>query len=141
MNNSRKATLLFRRTQGKFNAVGVDMALEQKINLSQKSSGGIIGQTKRRGYFAKWELSYHEILLIRKKFQELLNVTPVDYELIMHHGLTGNLRSKMEANIQQMLLYVESRENPYLGTGEKRLHNIITNECVPDLNAQKILKF
>ena len=59
----------------------------------------------------------------------------------MHHELTGNLRSKMEANIQQMLLYTEIRENPYLGTGEKRLHNIITNECVPDLNVQKILKF
>ena len=58
----------------------------------------------------------------------------------MYHELTENLGSKMEANIQQMLLYVESGENLYLGTGEKRLHNIITNECVPDLNAQKILK-
>ena len=47
----------------------------------------------------------------------------------------------MEANIQEMFEYVESRENPYLGTGEKRLHNIITNECVPDLNANKILNF
>jgi len=35
-----------RRANTQFNAVGADMALEQTINRSQKSSGGIIGETR-----------------------------------------------------------------------------------------------
>ena len=42
----KKGHFVVQRMQGKFNAVGVDMALEQTINRSRKSSGGIIGQQK-----------------------------------------------------------------------------------------------
>ena len=36
-----------KRTHEKFNAVGADMALERTINSAQKSSSGIVGNTKR----------------------------------------------------------------------------------------------
>ncbi len=36
------------RTPGTFKAVGLDLCLEQTINRSQKSSGGIIGNTKKK---------------------------------------------------------------------------------------------
>ena len=35
------------RTPEKFKAVAADQSLEQTINLSQKSSGGIIGSTRK----------------------------------------------------------------------------------------------
>lgn len=93
---------------------------------------------KRLLYIAEWEPANHEVLLIRKAFQGLLSITQVDYELRMHHELTGRPRNQMEANIQQMLQFnIESRENPYLSGGEVRLHTILTNECVPASNTKK----
>lgn len=109
-----KGHFLVQRTVAKFNAVSVHMTLKQTINRSQKSTEGIIGQTKVKDYITEWELAYHEVLLSRKAFPGLLNITQVVSELRMHHELTGSLRNQMEANIQQMLQYVESRENPYL---------------------------
>ena len=43
-----------KRTHGKFNAVGADMALEQTINRSQKSASGIIGNTRKKKFVAMW---------------------------------------------------------------------------------------
>ena len=45
---------------GSFNSVGVDMALEQSINKSAKSSHGIIGTSKKLDYVTEWTLVYHE---------------------------------------------------------------------------------
>ena len=53
-----------KRTHGKFNAVGADMALEQTINRSQKSACGIIGNTRKKKFVAMWEIIYHEMLTI-----------------------------------------------------------------------------
>lgn len=61
------------------------MALKQTINRSQKSAETIIGPTKKKKrkknlHRAEWEIVYHEILLVRKRCQKLLNTAPVDYE-------------------------------------------------------------
>ena len=37
---------MVKRTPGKFKAVTTDQSLEQTLNLSQKSSGGIIGSAR-----------------------------------------------------------------------------------------------
>ena len=63
-----------KRTQGKFNAVGADMALEQTINRSQKSASGIIGNTRKKKFVAMWELVYHEMLAVSNLFRELSGV-------------------------------------------------------------------
>ena len=39
-----------KKTPGKFKSVAADQSLEQTINRSQKSSGGIIGSTRKK-YF------------------------------------------------------------------------------------------
>ncbi len=39
-----------KRQGGPFSAVATDMALEQTINKSPKSSGGIIGSTKKKEF-------------------------------------------------------------------------------------------
>ena len=58
---------------GSFNAVAGDMKLEQTIQRSQKSAGGIIGQTRQSEYVTKWEIVYHEILSISNAFREISN--------------------------------------------------------------------
>ena len=45
-----------KHTPGKFKAVAADMALEQSINRSQKSTSGIIGSTKRKTNVTRWEI-------------------------------------------------------------------------------------
>ena len=46
------------------------MKLEQIIQLSQKSMGGIISQTNQQNYVTEWEIVYHEILSISNVFKE-----------------------------------------------------------------------
>lgn len=65
-----------KRTTGSFNAIGVDICLEQTKNKSQKSSSGIIGNIKRRSFVAQWELIYHEMLLVRNHHRELCETEP-----------------------------------------------------------------
>ena len=47
------------------------MKLEQTINRSQKSAGGILGQRKADSYVCEWELVYHEILAISNCYSDL----------------------------------------------------------------------
>ena len=49
---------------GAFKANSLDMRLEQTIQRSKKSPGGIIGQTRKEGYISGWEVVYHETLAI-----------------------------------------------------------------------------
>ena len=51
---------------GSFKANSPDMRLEQTIQRSKKSPGGIIGQTRKEAYISEWELVYHETLAISK---------------------------------------------------------------------------
>ena len=43
---------------GGFKDNSPDMRLEQSIQRSKKSEGGIIGQTKQKAYITEWELIY-----------------------------------------------------------------------------------
>ena len=56
---------------GTFKAVSPDTDLEQTINRSQKSSRGIVGQTKTESYVSEWKLVYHEILAISNCYSDL----------------------------------------------------------------------
>ena len=47
-----------KRAIGEFNAVGLDLALEQSIQRSKKSPGGVIGKTQEAKFVAEWETIY-----------------------------------------------------------------------------------
>ena len=55
-----KGKHVVKRYQHKFMAVAADITLEQTINISQKSSSGIIGCTKQKQFVAEWEITHHE---------------------------------------------------------------------------------
>jgi hypothetical protein len=57
-----------KRQGGPFSDVAADMALEQTINKSSKSSGGIIGSTKKKVFVGQWNLTYHELLAVGNAF-------------------------------------------------------------------------
>ena len=57
-----------KRNIGSFNGVALDMKLEQTIQHSKKSSGGVIAETSNKKFVIEWELAYHEILSIRNVF-------------------------------------------------------------------------
>ena len=61
------------------------MRLEQTINRSQKSAGGIIGITKRKQFVAQWEIIYHEMLAVVNLQDEVsCGVTPSTEVLVNH---------------------------------------------------------
>ena len=94
----------------KFSGVSPDMKLEQTIQRAQKSSSGIIGQTRRISNVSEWEVVYHEILAISNTFRRLTNSTPGTSESELHHELDGNYAKVFNAqvrNITNSLMLVE----------------------------------
>ena len=57
-----------KRNIGSFNGVALDMKLEQTIQHSKKSSGGVIAETSNKKFVIEWELAFHEILSICNVF-------------------------------------------------------------------------
>ena len=57
----RQGQFVVKRTPVKFNSVAADRSLEQTINRSQKSSGGIICSMSKEYFVAAWEMIYHEM--------------------------------------------------------------------------------
>ena len=64
---------------GYFNAVAPDMKLEQSIQRSSKSHGGIVGNTKHLAITVEWQLIFHEILLISNNFREVMNDQSINH--------------------------------------------------------------
>ncbi|KAJ8039008.1 hypothetical protein HOLleu_16589 [Holothuria leucospilota] len=119
-----------KRTHGKFNAVGADMALEQTINRSQKSASGIIGNTMKKKFVAIWELIYHEMLAISNLFRELSGVRS---SLSEERVISKTEIATGEQKVQAIIATIERNENPFqLVPDQVKLHNILTQEVMSD---------
>ena len=68
---------------GNFNAVSPDMKLEQTIQRSKKSPGGVIGQTKQQGFVTEWELCYHEVLAISNTYRKITKSTLAESDSVI----------------------------------------------------------
>lgn len=130
-----------RQTKLPFSAVSPDMKLEQTIQRSQKSSKGIIGQTRQHMYVKKWELVYHEVLGISNCFREILGADGTGYsEVTRHHELSGNLSTNMFICVNVLCEFMNTRGNPYEISSQTQLHNFINNKSVPREDALRLLK-
>ena len=121
------------------------MALEQTINRSQKSTGGIIGSTRRKQYVALWELIHHEMLAITNLHREVGGINAVSYDLQGNRNFSSAMLKSYESNLQAIINVIERTENPVsISTTEPKLHNIQTREIMtegiqqPLLNVQAI---
>lgn len=130
-----------KRTPGHFKAVGADMALEQTINKSQKSASGILGNSRRKQFVAKWELIYHEMLAVSNLQREISGVNLTTYEITVNHEFNKSDTAAGEKNVQAILAFIEGKENPFqVPAAEEKLHNIITQEVMTEEIRDQILQ-
>ncbi len=102
-----KGNFVVKRSPGLFKAIPIDQSLEQTINKSKKSTGGIIGTTKRKNYVAQWELIYHEMLAVSQLHREVTGVQTVSEDLSVHHEFTNAITEANEERIIQMINYIK----------------------------------
>lgn len=126
--------------EGRFNSVAPDMKLEQTIQRSQKSSKGIVGQTRKCDYVTRWELVYHEILSICNAFRDITNSKLMDHrETAPHHDLIGKRGERFNENVGRLVRFMQQHENPFEMTHPIRLHNFVTKQFVNDDIKKRIL--
>jgi len=136
----QEGKFVVKRTPGHFNSVGADMALEQTINRSQKSSSGIIGSTRKKTFVAMWELIYHEMLAISNLHRELSGIKTGAYRLAAEHALSKSDIATGEQQVQAILTVIEQNENPFqLVPVDVKLHNILTQETMTEEIRSQIL--
>ena len=128
----RKGKLAINRTPGLFNAVGADMAMEQTINKSQKSSSGIIGNSRKKNYVANWEILYHEILANTNLHRKLSNSVQSSYDKDVNRSCSAASTQSEEKDTQAIIDVIDRNENPFSEKFRNILHNIMTNELVPE---------
>ena len=125
---------------GSFKAVSPDMKLEQTINCSQKSSGGIVGQTKTDSYVSEWELVYHEVLAISNCFSDLTkSKTRTGPQL--HHELAGGISKQLSESMNTVTEFITERGNPYKTLTPTPLDNITGGQVVPKPHSKRLLNY
>ena len=85
-----KGKFAVKTNKGSFNAVSLNMKLEQTIQRSKKSTSGIIGQSRQTSYVTEWELVYHDILAISNIFTSITSHSLGFRETDLHHELSGS---------------------------------------------------
>ena len=132
--------LVVKTTNAAFNSVSSDMKLEQTINRSQKSSGGIVGQTKTDSYISEWELVYHEILAISNCYSNLTK-SNTRTGLDIRHELSGNITKEISDHTLSTVEFILARGNPYQTIASTALHNFTSAQKAPKESTGKILNF
>ena len=89
------------------------MKLEQTINRSPKSSGGIVGQTKTESYLSEWELVYHEILVISKCYSDITK-SKTRTGPTSHYELTGEISKQLCEEIKKIRELITERGYHYI---------------------------
>ena len=117
------------------------MKLEQSIQSSQKSAGGIIGQTRQVRYVSEWEVIYHEVLAITNAFRHLTKSNLGSQDTQLHHELAGNYCKVFNSQVQKVLLFLRARCNPYFPTSLPQLHNFVTKVRSPEIASKRLVGF
>ena len=126
-----------------FSAVSLDMKLEQTIQRSQKSMGGIIIQTNQQNHVTEWEIVYHEILSISNVFKEITNKNcELSNEYTQHHELEDNLSKDNELAVQKLVAFITRRGNRYSTSNTvTELSNISTGQIYNQQVAERYTDF
>ena len=136
-----KGYFVINESHRKFSRVSPDMKLEQTIQCAQKSSRGILGQTRQISYVSEWEVVYHEILAISNTFGRLTNSTLGASESELHHELDGNYAKVFNAQVTNITNFLIARGNPYLLESQPQLHNIISSVRASEAATQQLTEF
>ena len=132
--NFQEGKFSVKHTPGKFKAVAADMCLEQTINRSQKSTAGIIGNTRKKQFVAQWEIIYHEMLAVSNLHKYLSGLNLTHDEFSFNHEFNSAYTNTTERKIEDMIHYVQSHENPIhiSSSTNPKLHHILTQEILTE---------
>ena len=136
-----KGYFVINESHRKFSGVSPDMKLEKTVQRAQKSSSGIIGQTRQISYVSEWEVVYHEILAISNTFRRLTNSALGASESELHHELDGNYAKIFNAQVTNITNFLIASGNPYLPDSQPQLHNIISSVRVSEAATQQLTEF
>ena len=87
------------------------MKLDQTIQRSNKSSGGVIGKTRNKKFVIEWELACHEILSICNVFRNVTNGVIDFRDTDLHHEFSGNLNLELNLRVIKVVDYINSKTN------------------------------
>ena len=123
-----KGDFVIKTSKGPFNAVAVDMKLEQTIQRSAKSVGGIIGRSKAVDYVTEWSIIYHDVLGITNWFRELTGAdTGGNTETRLHHEMKKSKIDEVSTSVSMLAEFIRIRGNPFqCQQGDEKLKNFVT---------------
>ena len=127
-------TFVVKRSSVPFSAVATDMCLEQTINRSSKSTGGIIGDTQRKEFVARWNIIHHELMSVNEAFREITGVALTNTELIINHSFNMKWTTENSHKVEKMITYILKYENLFVlnQTTELKLHHFLTKIIMPE---------
>ncbi|XP_043480323.1 uncharacterized protein LOC122510010 [Leptopilina heterotoma] len=124
----KRGMMSVKRGDGKFNAVGCDLALEQTQNRSSAVSGGLIGITQSKDAMQRWLLLYpvknsiHSALL---SYLGMQSDAAGDIHSNFHSEWSQSRMDKDEMDIKNLITCLKEC-NIFQTTEECGLHNIYT---------------
>jgi len=132
--NFMAGRFVVKRSSIPFSAVAADMCLEQTINRSSKTSGGIIGNTKRKEFVTRWNIIHHELMAVNQTFREVTGVQLNNTELTVNHSFSHWQTQENECKVDKMIAYILNYQNPFevKQATELKLHNFLTRAIMPD---------
>ena len=124
----------------RFNSVPTDEALEQTINKECKSSGGIVGFTRRKGTLIRWIVSRHTTSEYSGHLKAMALSPSTEW---IHEELGKTRHSKDEADILKVKSTVEYIfQDPFdLKKVPKVLINIVTGHVASDVVQKDLTDF
>ena len=132
-----------KRAIGEFNAVGLDLALEQSIQRSKKSTWGVIGKTQEAKFVAEWETIYHEMLGVINLYRKVSGIRMQNHDLGLHHEFIASETKACQERVQKMITFITRHENPFHINQQvlvPELHHILTQEKATNQIRNQILK-
>uniref|UniRef100_A0ABD2W9L6 Uncharacterized protein n=1 Tax=Trichogramma kaykai TaxID=54128 RepID=A0ABD2W9L6_9HYME len=120
-----------------FTCIATDQALEQTINRTSNTSGGIIDITRKKEAVAVWNLTFHEFLAANNFLKEITYFNNNDTELCTHEEFSKSYKS--EDAVQAILQLMESKNiNPFV-EGPQPLRNLVTEQLTHTSIRPKLL--
>ena len=114
------------------------MKLEQTIQRSQKSIGGIVGDTRQICCVTKWEMIYHHISVL---FWDLIKTSVDSREYDLHHELYELYGAVFNEDVCKVKKYSGALGNLSTVIRLVKLHNFITFATVFDAAEMRPLGF
>lgn len=134
----KRGMMAVKRSEGTFNAVGPDLALEQSQNRSSAVTGGLIGITKNEDAMQRWLLLYPFKNSIHESLSTYLGIqADTTSDINYHNEWTHSRIDKDEKDIQNIIKYFNAC-NPHSDENTV-LRNMYTGELADESSSECLL--